>query len=117
MSNFIGEQFNQHGNYNVGKVDARTGNAPSMSVVEQADAISELAEFIQLLERTGLVAPTGDLANTEATKAAIKNQESKLRRVIHVLANGGKRALISSLDHVITPLILALIEEQCLGMH
>lgn len=117
MSNFIGEQFNQHGNYNIGKIDARPGNSPSLSVTEQAGAIAELAEFIQHIEQAGLLSTNGQPVNQNAIESAVADQETKLRKVIHALARGGKRALSSALDHVIAPLVVALIERHYLGMH
>ncbi len=117
MNNFIGEQFNQHGNYNIGKIDARSGNSPSLSVTEQAAAVAELADFIQHLEQSGLLTENGDPVDENLIESAVANQESKLRKVVHALAHGGKRALSSSLNHIVAPIVVALIEKRWLGMH
>jgi hypothetical protein len=111
VSSYIsGDQFNLYGDHSIGKVDQRSGfTVNTISVTEKAQAIAELAEFIDHLEKTGLISVSGQLADVEAIEAAVVSHESRLRKVAHGLA-GAARVLSSARDHVAAPVILKLIE-------
>lgn len=112
MTNYIsGDQFIQYGHHNIGKVDQRRGSTiNTLSVTDKAQAIAELADFIDHLEKTGLISAFGQLTDVKAIEAAVVSHESRLRKVVHGLAAGATRVLSSALDHVAAPAILKLIE-------
>lgn len=112
MTGYIsGDQFNQYGDYNIGKIDQRSGpSVNTLSVTEKAQAIAELAIFIEYLEKAGLISTSGQLTDVRAIEAAVVCHESRLRKVAHGLAAGVTRVLSSALDHVAAPTILKLIE-------
>lgn len=106
-----GDQFNQYGDCNIGKIDQRSGSTVNtLSVAEKAQAIAELAGFIDHLEKTGLISSSGQLTDVKAIEKAVVSHESKLQKVAHGLAAGATRVLSSALNHVAAPAILKLIE-------
>jgi hypothetical protein len=112
VSSYIsGDQFNLYGDHSIGKIDQRSGSTvKTISVTEKAQAIAELADFIDHLEKTGLISGSGQLTDVEAIETAVASHESRLRKVAHGLAAGAARVLSSALDHVAAPAILKLIE-------
>lgn len=112
MYSYIGgDQFNQYGDHNIGKIDQRSGSTVNaLPITEKAQAIAELAGFIDYLEGAGLISASGQLTNVKAIEAAVVSHESRLRKVAHGLAAGAIRVLSSALDHVAAPAILKLIE-------
>jgi hypothetical protein len=113
VNNWVGgDQFNQSGNYNIGKIDQRPGSTGnSLTGTESAQAISELAAFIDHLQRIGLIPAAGEPVDAKAIEAEVSKQESKLRKVTHALARGASRTLSTALDHVVAPLVLKMIEK------
>jgi len=106
-----GDQFNQYGDHNIGKIDQRSGSTVNaISVTEKAQAIAELAEFIDYLEKAGLISASGQLVDVKEIESEVVRHESRLRKVAYGLAAGATRVLSSALDHVAAPVILKLIE-------
>jgi hypothetical protein len=116
VSNYIGEQFNQYGDHNVGKIDARNSSFSPVPATELRVATSELAELIRSLARAGLLSPDGGMVDESAAAAVVRAHQPRLRKVAGVLATGGKKALSSSFDTVVAPLVLALVEKYA-GLH
>lgn len=112
MTDYInGDQFNQYGDRNIGKIERRSGPVVNaLSVTEKSKAIAELADFIDYLEEKGLISASGQLNDVKVIEEEIVNRESRLRKVAHGLASGATRVLSSALDHVAAPVILSLIE-------
>ena len=112
MTSYInGDQFNQYGDHNIGKVDQRSGcTVGTLSVTSKAQALAELACFIDHLEKAGLISAAGQLTDVKAIEVEVVRHESRLRKVVHGLAAGATRVLSSALDHVAAPAILKLIE-------
>jgi hypothetical protein len=116
VNNYIGEQFNQYGDHNIGKIDARNSAYSSFSSTELRVATIELAGLIRSLERAGLVSPDGGITDERAAAAVVQAHRPRLGKVAALLAAGGRKALSSSFDHVLTPLALALVEKYT-GLH
>ena len=113
MNDIIGgDQVNQYGHHNIGKIAA---NGSVLSLVEKAQAITELAEFIDYLQKSGLVSSSGEVVDEDGVRAAISAQESRLRKVAHAVTVGAGRVLSSALDHVVAPLVLKMLESHISG--
>ena len=114
MTSYIGgDQFNQYGYHNIGKIDQRSeSTVNNLSVTGRGQAIAELASFIDYLEKTGLISTSGQLTDVKAIEVEIVSHESRLRKVAHGLAAGATRVLSYALDHVAAPALLKLIESQ-----
>jgi hypothetical protein len=110
VTNWIGEQYNQHGNHNIGKIDRRSGN--TVTPDERNQAVDELVAFIDHLHRLGLVSWSGDRMDEKGIKAEVSKKESTLRKVANALGRGAAEALSKAVDHVVVPLVLKLIEAQ-----
>lgn len=113
MSTWNGEQYNQYGDHNIGKVDLRPGNTTNqVTPAEKIQAVGELAAFIEHLHELGLVSPSGDPVDTKAIQAEVSKKESKLRKVASALGRGAAEALSKTMNHVVVPVVLKMIEEQ-----
>lgn len=110
---FLGDQFNRYGNGNIGKIGQRSGDVRNqVSVAEQLGASAELTAFIAHLHEVGLLSPDGDPVDTPAIEAEIVKEKSTLRKVVNVLGRGAKEALAKTVNHVVVPLLLKLVEKQ-----
>jgi hypothetical protein len=108
-----GDQINQYGNGNIGKIDHRSGDVRNqVSLAEQYGASAELTAFIAHLHEVGLLSPDGDPVDTSAIAAEIVKKKSSLRKVVNVIGRGAKEALAKTVNHVVVPLLLKLLEEQ-----
>ncbi|MFG1639876.1 hypothetical protein ACGFMK_06295 [Amycolatopsis sp. NPDC049252] len=113
MTAWGGDQINQYGNGNIGKIDQRSGDVRNqVSVAERAAASAELTAFIAHLHEVGLLSPDGDPVDTSAIEAEIVKKESTLRKVVNVIGRGAKEALAKAVNHVVVPLLLKLVEQQ-----
>lgn len=113
MTAWSGDQFNQYGDHNVGKIDLRTGDVVNRATpVETAEAVGELAAFVAHLHRAGLLSPTGDPVDPEAIAAEVSKEESKLRKVAKALGRGAAGALSKAMSQVVVPLVLKLVQER-----
>jgi hypothetical protein len=113
VTNWIGEQYNQVGNHNIGKIDQRSGNAVNpVTPMERMQAVGELVDFVDHLHRLGLVSESGDPVDENAIKAEVSKKESTLRKVANALGRGAAEAMSKAVDHVVVPLVLKLIEAQ-----
>ncbi|MGH3381523.1 MAG: hypothetical protein ACRDP6_43020 [Actinoallomurus sp.] len=110
--NIGGDQINQHGSGNIGKIDQRSGRTiQKISSKERAQAAIELAEFIEHLENVGLISKSGQMADVKAVEAAVAEHESGLRKVAIAVKSGATQAISAVVDHVATPVLLKLIQQ------
>ena len=110
--NIGGDQINQYGSGNIGKIDQRSGpTIQKISSKEKAQAATELAEFIEHLENVGLISSSGKIADVKAVEAAVAEQESRLGKVATALKSGAAQAISAVVDHVATPVLLKLIQQ------
>ena len=110
--NIGGDQINQHGNYNIGKVDQSDDmSAGTLSTTDREHAIAELSDFLRYLEYLGLVTSSGQLTDSGQVEAEIVNHRSKLQKAGKALRSGGAQALSAALNYVAAPTALELIKQ------
>jgi hypothetical protein len=100
LTSYIGgDQFNQYGYHNIGKIDQRSeSTVNNLSVTGRGQAIAELASFIDYLEKTGLISTSGQLTDVKAIEVEIVSHESRLRKVAHGLIGAGSGHAKRDLD-------------------
>lgn len=110
--NIGGDQINQHGNCNIGKVNQPAGmSSGTLPKTEREYAIAELGDFLNYLEGLGLVTSSGQFTDSGQVEAEIVNNQSKLQRVGNALRSGGTQALSAALNYVAAPATLELIKQ------
>jgi hypothetical protein len=99
-----GDQINQAGQVNIGKVAGGLGD-------DYDDAVKELRYFIADLKRSGIVAPTGEITDDQRLEDAVLERKPRLKAVARALATGARSVLLGVVNGAATPAILQFIEK------
>jgi hypothetical protein len=99
-----GDQINQSGQVNIGKVESGAGG-------KYDPAVEELRALVLDLKRYGIITPAGEVADERRLEAAVLERKPRLQKVARALAAGARSVLLGFVNSEATPAILQLIEK------
>lgn len=100
-----GDQYNLYGDHNIGH---QVNNGVRADVGE----ITELALFVAHLSRLGLVTEAGVPTDPQAIENEVAENRPRLAKVAAALRRGASQSLSTTLNQVVVPVVLKLVEKQ-----